>query len=241
MPSPTIIKATMEAGKDIARNVNTKAHTGEVFHDNAIHMKMFGGKGIDVIPDHKGALLQVSGLGARGEGGLTINMDKQEYNKFISLTDYRQRKSFVEDFIKQHSLETYNKLMGSEINDLNRRVLTHTPYTSDGVGIRYKEDMDRDRFLDINKILDPLNSRIKNPDLHGNAMTCEIDGIPQVITIHSQRALDAYNNGKVSLNQLANAVLKSYDNQQMALQGQVEMGLNAQRGQDQSQSMGMRR
>lgn len=65
MPSPTIIKATMETGKDIARNVNTKAHTGEMFHDNAIHMKMFGGKGIDVIPDHKGALLQVSGLGAR--------------------------------------------------------------------------------------------------------------------------------------------------------------------------------
>ena len=240
MPNNAITKAALKVfGEDGGFGSMMEAAQQATSKDNAIHMKMFGGKDVDIIPSQKGSqpILKVSD----SKGLITmLHMNQEEYRNFRSLDDYH-RKMFVEDFLEKHSEDAYRKLKGSEIKDLNDRVRTHTPYTSDGVAIKYKEDMDRDRFLDINRTLDPLNPRIKNPNLRGNAMICKIDGISQVITIHNQRALEAYKNGDVSLNQLANAVLKSYDQQMANLQARVELGLDEQRNQGQSQSVGMRR
>lgn len=224
------VKSAMEAGKNIAKDVNAKASAGEVFHDNSIHMKMFGGKDIDIIPDHKGALLQVSGLGAKGKGDFSISMDKQEYNNFLSLKDELQRKSFVENFLMRYAPDTYRDLKKSETNDDKMRRITQTPWDANG----QSRQASGPNYV-------PLNPRITHPEMHGNQMTCEIDGHPQVITIGSKQALDAFYAGQVTMNQLANKVLHLYDNQQMALQGQVEMGLDAQRSQDLGQSAGMRR
>ena len=48
-------------GKDSKTSkVGGAASGGEVFHDNATHLKMFGGRDIDVIPSRNGAILQVS-------------------------------------------------------------------------------------------------------------------------------------------------------------------------------------
>ncbi len=225
-----LAKSAMEAGKNIAKDVNAKASAGEVFHDNAIHMKMFGGKDIDIIPNHKGALLQVSGLDTKGKGDFSISMDKQEYNKFLSLKDEQQRKSFVENFLMRYVPSSYHELKKSETDDDKMRRITKAPWDANGqprqaTGPNYE----------------PLNSRITHPEMHGNQMTCKIDGQPQVITISSKHTLDAFYAGQVTMNQLANKVLHLYDNHQMALQGQVEMGLDAQRSQDQGQSVGMRR
>ncbi len=63
-----------------------------------------------------------------------------------------------------------------------------------------------------------LDSRIKDPAMKGNTLIATIDGVPSVITIHSDDAVDAYYKGKLPLNTLVNAVLRKYDEQQQAVQ-----------------------
>ncbi|MBQ7424238.1 MAG: hypothetical protein IJV19_05810 [Prevotella sp.] len=82
---------------------------GEVYHDNATHLKMFGGRDVDVIPSNKGALLQVSG----SDGVFTISMDKEEYGKFKCL-DQGQKK-FVESFLQQYAPNKFKELNGSRL------------------------------------------------------------------------------------------------------------------------------
>ena len=57
---------------------------------------------------------------------------------------------------------------------------------------------------------EPLNARLSNPAMKGSAMVVNIDGRPVVINISSD-AVQAYQQGKVPLNTLANAVLRKYD------------------------------
>ena len=87
---------------------------GEVYHDNSTHLKMFGGKDVDVIPSQKGALLQVSSVDANGKGDFSINMDKQEYVKFKSLDQLGQKK-FVESFLQQYAPNKFKELNGSKL------------------------------------------------------------------------------------------------------------------------------
>lgn len=87
---------------------------GEVFNDNATHLKMFGGRDVDVVPTHNGALLQVSGVGAKNEGGFSISMDKQEFAKFMSL-DQANQKKFVESFLQQYAPNKFKELNGSKL------------------------------------------------------------------------------------------------------------------------------
>ncbi len=87
---------------------------GEVYHDNATHLKMFGGREVDVVPSQKGALLQVSGVGAKNEGGFSISMDKQEFAKFMSL-DQANQKKFVESFLQQYAPNKFKELNGSKL------------------------------------------------------------------------------------------------------------------------------
>ena len=102
---------TVSAAKAAKDVLNGK---GEVFHDNATHLKMFGGRDVDVVPSHNGALLQVSGVGAKNEGGFSISMDKQEYAKFMSL-DQANQKKFVENFLQQYAPNKFKELNGSKL------------------------------------------------------------------------------------------------------------------------------
>lgn len=86
---------------------------GEVFNDNATHLKMFGGREVDVVPTHNGALLQVSGVGAKNEGGFSISMDKQEYAKFSALDESHQKK-FVENYLQQYAPNRFKELNGNK-------------------------------------------------------------------------------------------------------------------------------
>ena len=74
---------------------------------------------------------------------------------------------------------------------------------------------------------EPLDLRISNPVMKGNTLVVTIDNTPSVITI-SDAAVDAYYQGKVPLNTLANAVLRKYDEQQQALQQNYDRQLSQQ-------------
>ena len=57
-----------------------------------------------------------------------------------------------------------------------------------------------------------LNQRLSEPVMKGSSMVVTIDGKPMVITI-SDNAVEAFEQGKIPLNTLANAVLRKYDEQ----------------------------
>lgn len=64
----------------------------------------------------------------------------------------------------------------------------------------------------------PLNPRITNPELRGNCLVATIDKVPCTISL-SPTVIDAYNQGALPLNTLANAILQKNDQmRQMAEQ-----------------------
>ena len=64
---------------------------------------------------------------------------------------------------------------------------------------------------------EPLDLRISQPVMKGNTLVATIDNIPSVITLNED-AVDAYYQGVLPLNTLANAVLRKYDDQQRSIQ-----------------------
>ena len=78
------------------------------FKDNASHLNL-SGKSIDVIPSQNGALLQISDPNVKSSRNSYLYMNKQEYNKFLSL-DESHRKKFVENFIQKNDSQTYKEM-----------------------------------------------------------------------------------------------------------------------------------
>ena len=64
---------------------------------------------------------------------------------------------------------------------------------------------------------EPLSPRLKDPHIKDGYLWVTIDGDPNVIAIRSEKVLAAYEQGKLPLNTLANAVLARYDEQQLAV------------------------
>ena len=63
-----------------------------------------------------------------------------------------------------------------------------------------------------------LNPRISNPELRGNCLIATIDKVPCTIAL-PERVVDAYQQGALPLNTLANAILAKNDQmRQMAAQ-----------------------
>ena len=63
---------------------------------------------------------------------------------------------------------------------------------------------------------EPLNSRITKPVVKGGTLIADFDGNPLVLKL-SDNAVDAYNKGLLPLNTLANAALRSWDEQNEAV------------------------
>lgn len=63
---------------------------------------------------------------------------------------------------------------------------------------------------------EPLNSRITKPAVKGGTLLADFDGNPLVLKL-SDNAVDAYNKGLLPLNTLANAALRSWDEQNEAI------------------------
>lgn len=80
---------------------------------------------------------------------------------------------------------------------------------------------------------EPLSSRISNPVIKGRSMVADIDGIPSVITINNE-VIEAYEEGHIPLNTLANAVLAKYDANRTAAAQHYEHGINEQQEEQQN-------
>ena len=279
---------------------------GEVFNDNSTHLKMFGGRDVDVVPTHNGALLQVSGVGAKNEGGFSISMDKQEYAKFSALDESHQKK-FVENYLQQYAPNRFKELNGnknvamywSQVGDKK----FYVPVTTAELNklkslsgqekdayfkelLKEKNPQQYNAMLKAEKALaadnklrdvaqtpwqrngsptnsignqgvaawqgkfkqypdEPLNPRIGKvtPFVDENTVYLNmiVDGKEKNLTISNKNTVDAFNAGALPLNVLANKSLAVAESMQANLQSRFELIMDEHRGQEQSQSMGMRR
>ena len=220
----------------------------QVDNTSRIGMKMYGGKDVSVSPlKSGGAFLKIPDAYGNGKDW-GIGLSQKDYNKFLALDD-SHRHQFLESYVERYNPELYNKLKLSEASDLHQRASIRSPYTSDGVGIRYPEDR--------NPALDPDNWRYKHypdqkldpriskvtPAVDENTvyLNMTIDGKERNITVSNKNTVEAFHAGILPLNVLANKVLELYDKQQMDVQARFDMGLDAQRSQDQSLSQGFHR
>ena len=78
---------------------------------------------------------------------------------------------------------------------------------------------------------EPLNLRISQPVMKGNTLVATIDNVPSVITINED-AIDAYYQGVLPLNTLANAVLRKYDEQQRSIQENYDRQMKVEERQE---------
>ena len=293
---------TVSAAKAAKDVLNGK---GEVFHDNATHLKMFGGRDVDVVPSHNGAQLQVSGVGAKNEGGFSISMDKQEFAKFMSL-DQANQKKFVESFLQQYAPNKFKELNGSklagnywsgpdkkfyvpvtvaELDKLNSlgkqekqqyfrellkekdpkqynalinaekslaadkkmRDVAQTPWQRNGSPTNSIGNQGATAWQGKFKQYpdEPLNPRISRvtPFVDKNTIYLDmiVDGKEKNLTVSNKNTVDAFHAGALPLNVLANKSLAVAETMQANLQSRFELIMDEQRGQEQSQSFGMRR
>ncbi|MDD5862618.1 MAG: hypothetical protein PUD15_08730 [Prevotella sp.] len=77
-----------------------------------------------------------------------------------------------------------------------------------------REDLKKKNFKTYSD--EPLNPRIKNPEIKGKSLVANIDGVPLIININSDEPLYCYEKGILPLNVLANSILKEYDKMQNA-------------------------
>jgi hypothetical protein len=82
-----------------------------------------------------------------------------------------------------------------------------------------------------------LDLRIFQPVMKGNTLVATIDNVPSVITLNED-AVDAYYQGVLPLNTLANAVLHKYDEEQRVLQENYDRQIEVD--ERQVQSMGIK-
>lgn len=90
--------------------------------------------------------------------------------------------------------------------DKEQKELEHPQ--SKGQTTRYKQYADEE-----------LNSRMKNPQIEGNVLLVDIDNVPRLVTL-PQTIIDAYKEGSLPLNTIANRVLAKAD--QMSAQTQTQ-------------------
>jgi len=86
---------------------------------------------------------------------------------------------------------------------------------------------------------EPLNPRLSNVAMKGNTILADIDGVPTVLTIKSDRVLDAYNKGAIPLNTLCNAVLRRFDDMDVNIVQNYEQ-VAAQNQEEQQQQVKLR-
>lgn len=87
---------------------------------------------------------------------------------------------------------------------------------------------------------EPLNPRMTNVEMKGNTILADIDGVPTILTIKSDRVLDAYNKGAIPLNTLCNAALRNYDQMDVRASESYERVAALQNEEQQEQVRGIR-
>lgn len=70
---------------------------------------------------------------------------------------------------------------------------------------------------------EPLNARIQNPEIRANCLIATIDRVPCTIAL-PEKVVDAYRQGALPLNTLANAVLAKNDQMRQIASEKYEAG-----------------
>ena len=84
-----------------------------------------------------------------------------------------------------------------------------------------------------------LNSRIKNPHIEGNVLIVDIDNTPRIVTLPDTIA-DAYQQGAIPLNTLANRILAKSDQMATAQTQQQTASDRYEQSQEREQTRGIR-
>lgn len=84
---------------------------------------------------------------------------------------------------------------------------------------------------------EPLDARVSNTVMKGNALVADIDGKPSIIYI-DEKTCEAYYKDKIPLNVLCNAVLAKYDEQQRSVREGYERGVDD--SQERQRSVGIK-
>lgn len=81
-----------------------------------------------------------------------------------------------------------------------------------------------------------LDKRLSSPKLQGNNLVFSVDGVPTVAAV-SDMVVDAYNQGALPLNTLANRVLAKYDEQQQHLSASYSNNIKEEEVEEQSRGL----
>ena len=86
-----------------------------------------------------------------------------------------------------------------------------------------------------------LNSRVKNPQIEGNVLLLDIDGTPHLVTL-PQSVVEAYQQGAIPLNVIANRILDKADQSMMSQQRTVadNVSENYEQNREREQVRGIR-
>lgn len=186
----------------------------DVFHDNATHLKMFGGRSVDCIPGPNGADLLVPDPASKN-GFFSFFLSQQEYAAFLSIDDYR-KKMFVEDLIKKRDPHLFQKLNETVFAN-NFKVYPYEP---------------------LNPRISKVTPFVDENTVH---LRMTVDGKEKNLTVSNKEAVDAFHAGALPLNVLANRALAMSENLNINLQNSYEMGLDEQLESSRSASLGFRK
>ncbi|WP_346970914.1 hypothetical protein [Bacteroides uniformis] len=86
---------------------------------------------------------------------------------------------------------------------------------------------------------EPLNQRLKNPQLEGNVLLVDIDNVPRIVTL-PPTVVDAYHKGALPLNTLANRILNRADQLAVSESQSLQASEKYESNQVREQSKGLR-
>ena len=84
-----------------------------------------------------------------------------------------------------------------------------------------------------------LDKRIMNPQIEGNVLLMDIDRVPRIVTL-PQTVVEAYNEGALTLNTIANRILDRADQMSTGQQRSVASSERYEQSQEREQSRGIR-
>jgi hypothetical protein len=172
-----------------------------------------------------------------------------ELNKLKSLSG-QEKDAYFKELLKEKNPQQYNAMLKAEkalAADNKLRDVAQTPWQRNGSPTNSIGNQGAAAWQGKFKQYpdEPLNPRIGKVTPFVDEKTVYlnmiVDGKEKNLTISNKNTVDAFNAGALPLNVLANKSLAVAESMQANLQSRFELIMDEHRGQEQNQSMGMRR
>ena len=218
--SATPVDNQAEVSQGIAENQNTGDYSGW----NGL-LDSMGLAGIGDTTNHLGftlAMLPDMLLGAFTGRTKSIGLNKGTMMPLAALISGT--------FIKNPLLKIPLLLWGGAnlVNKVGQEALAEQRQEHPSQQLRYKQYAD-----------ETLNERIKNPHIEGNVLIVDIDNTPRIVTLPDTLA-DAYQQGAIPLNTLANRILAKTDQMAVTQSQQQSASERYEQSQEREQTRGIR-